>query len=171
MTLLGIEPVVAGTVAMLEAGLPAVIDQINAGVTDGHFVDLPTQVVDYVPPPGLLTAYPTVGVSEGTGRPEDDLGHEFTGVNRLTVVAFVQHSDQQALVRVLRRYRLAVMQVLLTSERTVPDVDGPGVAAWGLRLIGVEPGPTLGAMDDTTVREWMSSVRVTIETRSDELAG
>lgn len=160
---------VAGLTKRLTSDLPAAVTAVNADVTDGILIDPARQILDHVPPPSLLTAFPTVCVAEGPGRFEDDLAHEATGVNELHVLAFLQHSDHQALVRLLRRYRLALARVVL-ANRVIPHPTQAGVnAAWGLRLVRFEPGPTLGEKDGETVKTWLSWIDVTLEARGDEI--
>ena len=170
MAILGIEPVVDGLVAKLQADLPAAIDAVNAQVTDGLTVDRGAlQVLDHVPHILTLHQWPTIGVAEGPSIAEDDTGFEFTEVDELHVVCYLQDADQQALARRLRRLRLAVVRVCLSGGRVIPSVVPGTNAAWGVTLRRIDPGQTLGEAEAEHVKTWMSSVRVVIGCKSDQV--
>lgn len=162
-----IEPVIAALKKRLDDDLPAAIDAVNAEVTDGTLVEQPQQILDHIPPHEILLAFPTIGVGEGIGRWQDDTGFESTGVHELSVVAFIQASDQQTLVRQLRRMRRAVLRTVM-ADRVLQDAADPSCnRAWGVMLRQVIPGPTLGDLQAEQVVTWLSWVRVVIEARSD----
>lgn len=144
----------------LEANLPSVIDTINSEQVDPPYtVPKPLQVLDYIPTVSDLSAFPTIGISDGDIHFEDDTGWGATGIFDLTVVSFLQSSDQRTLVWWLRRYGQAVCRVALDSRRM-------GVEGWGVTLRGIRPGPTLGR--DETPRQWMSTTAVTITVRTNQ---
>lgn len=162
-----IEPVIAALLARLTDDLPTAVDAVNATVTDGTTIEQPAQIVDYIPPHEILLAFPTVAIGEGVGRWADDIGSEVTGLHELAIVAFIQSSDQQTLVRQLRRTRHAILSCVMDG-RVLEDVDDPARnRAWGVMLRQVIPGPTLGEVAAEQVVSWMSWVRIVIEARSD----
>lgn len=144
----------------LETDLPAVIATINSDQTDPAFtVPSPQQVLDYIPPVADLNVFPTIGISDGDISFEDDTGWGATGLFDLTVVCFLQSSNQRELVWWLRRYGQAICRVALDGRRM-------GVEGWGVTLRGVRPGPTLGR--DETPRQWMSTTAVTITVKTEQ---
>lgn len=162
-----IEPVIAALMARLQDDLPAAIDAVNGEVTDGTLIDQPQQILDHIPPVEVLLSFPTVAVAEGPGRWADDIGAEATGLHELSVVCFLQASDQQTLVRQLRRYRRALLRTVMDG-RVLPDaVDPARNRAWGVMLRSIAPGPTLGDLSAQQVVSWMSWLRIVIECRSD----
>ncbi|MGH9380882.1 MAG: hypothetical protein ACRD2Z_09770 [Thermoanaerobaculia bacterium] len=172
MTLRLVEPAVDALRDRLEAALPAEIEAINAeaaAVADGYTIEGPQLVLDYVPNLDLLNQFPTVAIAnEGTGRFEDDNAWSATGLYELGVVSFIQDADQQALVRRLRRYTLAVTRVAL-DDRNLGS--GTGIP-WGVVLKRINYGPALA--DTTGLREgeppnaYLSFSVVTIEVKLDE---
>ncbi len=162
-----VEPVIAALLARIEDDLPLAVTAVNAAVTDGTLIEYPCQITDHVPPVELLLAFPAVGIGEGPGRWADDIGSEVTGTHELSVFAFVQASDQQTLVRQLRRTRKALLTVI-TDGRVLEDASDPTRnRAWGVIVKQIIPGPTLGDVESSQVRSWMSWVRIVIECRSD----
>jgi hypothetical protein len=164
-----IEAVVAALCKRLDDDLPAAIDTVNLEVTDGTLIEQPQQILDHIPPVEILLAFPTIGIGEGTGHWEDDTGHEATGRHELSIVCFVQASDQQTLVRQLRRMRRALLRTVM-ADRAWEDAATPTLhRAWGIMLRSVVPGPTLGDMAAEQVVSWMSWVRIVVEARSDSV--
>lgn len=162
-----IEPVIAALMARLQADLSAAIDAVNLEVTDGTLLEQPQQIVDHVPPIEVLLAFPTVAVAEGIGRWADDTGWESTGVHEVSIVCFLQASDQQTLVRQLRRMRRAILRTVMDG-RVLEDAEDPSRnRAWGVMLRQIAPGPTLGDLQASSVVSWMSWVRIVIDCRSD----
>ncbi len=162
-----IEPVIAALHARLTSSLPGAINAVNAAVTDGTLIEHPRQILDHIPPVEVLLDFPTVAIGEGTGRWQDDTGHEATGVHELTVMAFIQADDQQTLVRQLRRTRKAILSTILDG-RALPDATDPTRnRGWGVMLHTIAPGPTLGDVNAEQITSWMSWVRITITCRSD----
>jgi hypothetical protein len=155
-----VEPVVAALRARLEQDLPAEIDAQNAEIQDGYELDYPGEgcVLDFVPPPTQLWSFPTVGIQLGPSRFEDDNAFTATGVYNLTVVCFVQASEQQALARLIMRYARCITRVAL-RDRTLPP-------AWGTTLVQVDWGPTM--TDTENPRSYLSWFGVTIQAKAEE---
>jgi hypothetical protein len=162
-----IEPVIAALKARLDEDLPTAVDTVNATVTDGTLIEQPQQILDYIPHPGILTAYPTIGISEGIGRWADDIGVEVTGLHELSIVAFLQADDQQTLVRQLRRTRAAILACVMDGRVLEDATDPTRNRAWGVLLRQIIPGPSLEVTTPEQVVWWMSWVRIVIEARSD----
>lgn len=156
------EPVVKAVHERLSGGLPAAIAAINAVVTDGITIENPVEVLDYIPPPGLLTAFPTIGIGDAPSTFEDDQGFSATGRHQLLVVAYVQNDVQGALAWQLRRYAQAIVRVVLDGRNL-------GDAAWGTGLVGVYPGQAFADNEDPDhVKTWMSWVGVRMWAKRDE---
>lgn len=153
------EPVVTTLRNRLEAQLPAIITAINALVTDGYTIENPQRVLDYVPPVTDMNALPLLGISDGEMRLEDDTGWGATGVFDLSIVVFLQHSDQRQLVWMLRRYAQAVVR----AARTPTVGMGEG---WGVYNFRVRPGPTLGR--DESPRQWLSTIAITFTVKTNQ---
>ena len=139
MTIRGVEPAVLALRDRLSSGLATAIATINAAATDGVVVPDPAAVLDYMPAPGELVQFPTVGIEHAGGRWEDDTGWEATGVYDLVVVAFVQDADQQTLARFVRRYHLAVCRTVFTNTRNLGSGDG---IPWSVQIVGFDFGPS-----------------------------
>lgn len=144
----------------LEADLPAVLVSINTTQTDPLYpLPMPQQVLDYIPPVSDLHVLPTIGIADGDVEFEDDVGWGATGVFDITIVCFLQSSDQRELVWWLRRYGQAIVRVALDTRRM-------GVEGWGVTLRRVRPGPTLGR--DENPRQWLSTTAVTITVKTNQ---
>lgn len=159
MTIQLTEPTVTALVAKLSAGLNAKIDEVNSAVTDGYPIDYPAAILDYVPPVGVMPAFPIVCISDGNVFLEDDTGFGATGVFDLTIVIYIQNVDQRALAWQLRRYAQAVARCALDQRRI-------GTAAWGVVLNAVRSGPTLAR--DESPREFLSTVAITITCKTEQ---
>ena len=154
------EPLIIALQSRLAANLNSVIDTINAQQTDPPYtIDYPQQVLDYIPTIAQLTAFPTIGISDGEMRFEDDIGWGATGVFEFTVAAFIQESDQKALAWKLRRYAQAMVRVIMEGRQLPPE-------GWSVTLKRVRPGPTLGR--DENPRQWISTIGVVIEVKSEQ---
>lgn len=162
----GNEEIVAAIVAKLQASLNDTIAVLNAAA--GAAVQLDSvpnaQVLDYIPTPDALLAFPTIGVQDGEGVLEDDTGWSATGHHGWVVAIFYASPDQQTLARALRRYRRAVASVLIDGRR----IGSSAGAAWGVTDIRFRPGPTLGRGEEP--RQWMSYTQVGFVTLSEEYA-
>lgn len=155
------EPLILALVDRLRADLPAVIDEINQRPEVGINIIMPPPeaIYDYIPPPGILTSYPSIGIGEGPSKFEDDIGSSATGVFSLAIVIYEQASEQRELVWKLRRMAQAVTTVALEGRRLGNS--------WGVTFDSSDPGPTL-VDDEENPREWMSWVGVRINARTDE---
>lgn len=158
------EPIIVEIVERLRDDFDDAVTAINAGVTDGFTIEAPdaAQVLDYPPPPELLTVFPTLSVSDGVSRFEDDQGYSATGKHLVLICAFCQDPDQQALAWRLRRYAQAIVRTVLAGRKL-------DTAAWGTGLEGVYPGPAYADnADPESVTSWMSWVGVRIWAKRDE---
>jgi hypothetical protein len=154
------EPLITALQSKLQTGLNAVIDNINATQTDPAYpIEYPQQVLDYIPPVSQMTSFPIVGISDGEMDFQDDVGWGATGVFELTVVVFLQHPDQRALVWQLRRYAQAIVRTAMEGRRL-------GSEGWSMTMKRVRPGPTLGR--DESPRQWISTVALIIEVKSEQ---
>jgi hypothetical protein len=124
----------------------------------------PAQVLDFVPPPSYLTAFPTIGIQDTATLGEDDTGHSMTGKHEIGIVIFCSDPDQHILVWQLRRYLQAITRVALAG-RTLPGT--PGAAAWGTGFLGIEWGPTLSST--SSPETWMSFALFRMWARREEL--
>ncbi len=154
------EPIVAALVERLTTGLPAVIAAINGEIDDEATLAESIAVLDYIPPPSDLLEPPVIGIGDGRGGFEDDTGFSATGKFELLITVYEQADDQQLLVRRLRRWAKAIARVALDGRNL-------GEAAWGSRLVGTRPGPTLVDNPDQP-REWLSWTGLLIEFKRDE---
>lgn len=132
--------------ARLTSELPAKITEINALVTDGYTNVAPVQVLDYVPLPAQLTAFPTIGIGDLPSTFADDTGFSVTGHHGLSVMVFLSDPDQRALAWKLRRYLQAITTVALRSRQLGDTM--------GVTLRRIVPGPTLDAVEDP--RAWLT---------------
>lgn len=154
------EPLVISLQNKLTTTLNAIVDDINTNQTSpAYSIEYPQQVLDYIPTISQLTSFPTVAISDGDMYLEDDVGYGATGVFELTVVAFIQDPDQRALAWKLRRYAQAMTRCILANRRL--ETEG-----WSVVLKRVRPGPTLGR--DENPRQWISTVAVIIEVKSEQ---
>lgn len=150
----------------LENDLQAALDDINSSVTDGYEVEPCQQVLTFIPPPDLLTTFPTIGIGDGPSTFEDDNGFEATGRHELLIVCYLQNADQEALAWQLRRYTQAITTTVLAGRELSSTVAG---AAWGTGLVRISPGPTLADNEDPAqVRTWMTWAGVQIWAKRDE---
>ena len=154
------EPVVDALVSRLNSNLAATITTVNGEHSDDYDLDNPEQVLDYIPPTSLLTAFPTIGIGDGPSRFEDDIGASATGVHQVMVVVYLQEAEQVALARKLRRYAVAIARVILEDRNRGSD-------AWGTVLNRVDPGPTLADAPENP-QTFMSWVGLTITAKRDE---
>jgi hypothetical protein len=164
------EPLVAALVARLGADgtLNGFIDTFNAELADPNTVPYPEHVLDHFPPLAELTVFPTIGVAEGPGSFTDDIGSSATGRYQLSVHVYLSEADQQTLVTKLRRLRTAVARCVLEG-RTLPTADGTGTAAWGVRLVRLNPGEILGEYSHTgRITSFLAWCGLTIECEADE---
>ena len=149
---------VAALKARLDADLSTAIDLVNAdSVVD---IERPQQVLDFVPPLSLITAFPTIGIGDGPIRFEDDNAWSATTRSELMVIAYLQNADQAQLAAQLRAYARAVATCALNG-RTLGD------GAWGTGLIQIDPGPTLTDNPDDP-REFASWVALRMWAKSEE---
>jgi hypothetical protein len=154
------EPVILALKERLDDELPATIAAINSAVDDGIELGQPSEVLDYIPPPSDQLSPPVIGVGEGPSRFEDDSGFSATGKHEILVVVYDQSSDQRALSRQLRRWKVAIVRIVLADRNL-------GGAAWGTGLIGTVPGPTL--VDNAErPREWFSWTGIRLWAKRDE---
>lgn len=154
------ENIILELVNRLRTDLPAEIATINARSEVGVQITMPDDIFEFIPPPGLLMNYPTIGIGDAPASFEDDIGSSATAVHEILIVAYEQAGDQRELAWKLRRLSQAITTVALAGREL-------GTAAWGVTLRNVIPGPTL--VDDAeNPREWMSWVGVRIVAKSDE---
>lgn len=165
------EPGVVAILARLEdpAQLNVEIANIAAGVVAADqaasMIPIPPeQILDFMPPPSFLTAFPTLGIQDMGSRLEDDTGHSATGRHVFGVAIFCSDPDQEILAWQLRRYAQAVTRVLL-RDRLLEGA--PNAAAWGTGLDSIAWGPTLGST--ATPKTWMSWCVVAIWTKREEI--
>lgn len=152
-------PIVTSLRDRLETDLPATIDTINSTETSPSYpIPYPGRVLDFIPPVADMFALPIVAISDGPLTFRDDTGWGATSVAELTVVAFLQGTDQRQLAWQLRRYAMAITRVTLANRSIGPD-------GWGVIMRGVRPGPTLGR--DSDPKQYLSTVAVSIEVRSE----
>lgn len=162
------EPIVSALVSRLGDPLNAVIDALNLELADDITVAYPARVVDHFPPLATMTTFPQVAVAEGPGSFQDDTGYSATGVYQLVIRCYVSDADQQRLATKLRRLRLAVARTVL-ANRVIPTADGSTNAAWGVRLVRIDPGQTLGDLSaQGKVTSFMSWCGLVIEAMTDE---
>lgn len=157
------EPVVHAVRDRLNANLAAHITAINAAaatVADGFTIENPAAVLDYIPSPGELVNFPTVGIGDGRQLFRDDIGHNAELDCHITVVAYLADADQRALAWRLRRYSQAIARTILADRNL-------GTAAYGTGLDRVDPGPTLAS--DESPRTFLSWIAVTIRASRDEV--
>lgn len=147
------ESYVNAIVAQLDANLSTVIDELNATAPDDTYTILHArQVLDYVPSPELLTAFPTIGVEDLPATFTDDLGSSMTTIPQQAVMVFIADPELAGLARKLRRYQQAILSTLL-ADRTLGD------KVWGLEPVRVVPGPALGTEDKPqTYMSWSAVV-------------
>lgn len=145
MTLLHLyEPAVDALVNRLRTSLDGYVTAVNAQVADTTMIDpVPAdRVLPYVPPLDMVTAFPTVGVGRLPGRWRDDSGHSATGEYGLSVVAFVQDANQDALTKKADRTLRAVVSCVLDGRPAAWGTD-PG-QPYGVTLRELIPGAVLG---------------------------
>src|SRR4051794_10224449 len=107
------EPLILALKLRLEDDLRAEVDAVNAQVTDGFTIGGDAEILDFIPPPSDLLSPPVIGIGEGPGRFEDDIGGSATGKYELLVVIYDQAADQAALTWQLRRWAKAITRVAL----------------------------------------------------------
>ena len=152
------EPLINALVSRLTSDLPAEVAAVNTRTSDGFQISMP-EVMDFIPPPGLLVNYPAIGIGEAPASFEDDIGSSATGVFELLVVVYEQAADQRELAWKLRRHSQAVSSTVLKGRQLGP--------AWGVTLRHIDPGETL-VDDPTSPQEWMSWVGLRIVCRTDQ---
>lgn len=147
--------------------MPAAIAAVNDELTDDTVIDEPRAILDFMPPPGLLNKFPTIGIEHGPGRWEDDTGYAATGVYDLIVVAFVQKHDQQQLARYVRRYHLALTRTIFTNSRNLGTGDG---IPWSCQLTAFDFGPALTTKQiaDQPPQTFMTWVAIGVRVKLDE---
>ena len=156
------EPVIRALVTRLETTLPALVDQLNAETADDYQITAPAKVLPYIPSPGILTEWPTIGVQHMPVKLEDDTGFAATSVSGLAIVTFLVEADLDALAWKLIRYSRVVATAALEGRHL-------DEGAWGTRLLATQPGPTLGDSEDPEkVKTYMSWIGVVIEAKADE---
>jgi len=165
VTIRGVEGIVDALYARLVADLSTYIDAVNAEHTDGIVVPHPVDILEYVPPPSYLTAFPTIGVGHGPDRLEDDNGFDATGVYDLHLVAYLQDSDQRILAKMVRRMKLALQRCALEGRHL-----GTGTGtAWGVTYVAGDYGPLLSKNpSDNTPGTYMTSCAILIRCKGDE---
>lgn len=158
------EPIIAAVTRNLTDYLPAELTAIRSGLTDEEQTALPdpAQVYDFVPPPGLLTAFPVVAVEDSSTEFEDDTGSSATGVHQLGIVCFLVNPDQRLLAFGLRRYLQAIMRTILRTDRKDPNG-----AYWAVNPRGLSYGPTLE--NEENPRTYMSWAVARFEFKREEL--
>ena len=154
------EPLVRALRDRLEDEPPAEVAAINAAIPDAFALEAPAQVLGHVPTDADFTAFPVVGITDGSSRFEDDTGWAATGVHELIVVAFLVNPDQEALAWQLRRYAKAIARVALRGRSLDPSWEG------GVTLVRVDPGPSLANEEDP--RTYFSWIAVTIQAKREE---
>lgn len=155
-----IEQIVDAAVEKLVSGLPDAIEARNDTIDDDLTLVVPANIYPYVPSPGELNEFPSIGIGDLPARLEDDIGSSATGLYGIYVIVYVQAAAQGELARLLRRYQSVVKNVILEGRHLQP-------AAWGVTLQGIDPGPTL--IDDATnPKEWVSWTGLRITCKADE---
>jgi hypothetical protein len=156
------QPIIVEVQQRLNSDLATNIAAVNAEQTDGFDVEVPgtEEIFDYIPPPGLLTAFPSVGIGDGPSRFEDDIGSSATGRHELLIVAYEQDADQRALAWKLRRHCQAIVRTILDGR----NLDS---AAWGTGLVAIRPGPTIED-DPDNPKVWTSWSGVHIWAKKEE---
>lgn len=159
------EPIIKALQARLTADLPAELAARAAGLPaeEAALLGPPAVVYDFVPTPGLLTQWPTVGLVDETSDLEDDTGSSVTGKHNVGIIVFLQSPDQRLLAWGLRRYAQACLAVAL-RERKLGNGSADG--AWGTGGGKVRWGPTLG--DENDPKSIMSWVVVSFWARREE---
>lgn len=152
--------IVNALAARLTANMPTYINAVNAEMTNPDFpLDQIQRVLDYIPVIADLSAFPVIGIADGDVMFHDDTGWGATGETTLSIVVFEQHADQRALAWRLRRLAIATTRCVLEGRTLPPE-------GWGVMLRRVRPGPTLGR--DETPRQWMSTVTVQIDVKTNQ---
>jgi hypothetical protein len=154
------EPAIHAIHHRLENDLLDIIEDINTRSEDGHQLEPPQTILTYMPSLRELVAFPTIGIRDGISTFEDDTGWSVTSRHVLSVFVFVQDYEQEALAWKLRRYEQAIVRCVL-KDRQLGGNDG-----FGMGLMRIEPGPTLGRRDNPQVK--MSWIAVTIWVKRDE---
>ena len=158
------EPVIAAVARNLTDYIGSELTAIRSGLSDDEQVALPdpARVYDFVPPPGLLTAFPVLAIEDSSTEFQDDAGFSATGVHQLGIVCFLVNPDQRLLAFGLRRYLQAIMRVVLRNDRKDPDG-----AYWAVNPRGVSYGPTLESEENP--RTYMSWAVARFEFKREEL--
>ena len=161
------------SVAVADAKLSAYITAINAEaqtVSDGYAIQNPAKVYPFIPPLGLLTEFPTIGIQSLPGRLEDDTAHAAVHVARELVVVYLTNADHVALSWQIRRY----VRALGSCARYSGALEGGGGAddggAWVVNTVSYDYGPTLGDTDDPkrVPKEYLTWAGVLVEAKRDE---
>ncbi len=141
------KPIVDRLQARLASDLPGELADLRSGFTADETMAAadPRAVYGFVPPDGLLTDLPVVGLAEMGSRVYDDTGASATAEHRIGAVAFVSSPDQRLLAVALRCYATAMTRVLLSGGR----VDNPYY--FGVTVDEIGWGPTLEGPEDPRV--------------------
>lgn len=156
-------PIIDRLQARLTSDLPAQLADVRSGFTGDELAAVPDprNVYGFVPPDGLLTDLPVVGLAEMGSRIYDDTGSSATAEHKIAAVAFLASPDQRLLALGLRCYATAITRVLLAGQR----VDNPYY--FGVTVDDVGWGPTLEGPEDP--RTVASFVAITANFRREEL--
>lgn len=113
-------------IAKLEAELPAKIEAINAEVTDGFLIDLPTgiSIGERAEP-----TYPWIIVAPSVTRKDLDTGERLVNKHRITLESIYWAQGEDELIRKLIRFSEAVRAVVLRDRQ--PGVN-LGEGGWGV---------------------------------------
>jgi hypothetical protein len=163
------DPTVRAMLARLQTDLPAAISLVNAQahvVADGLTISDPVGVLPYVQSLDSQTEWPLVCIQRNPATFQDDTGWAATIQTSLTLLVFLQDSDQNALTSKLDRYLQALATCAL-QDRSLGGTDGAG---WGLTLGKVDWGPTMAELPPgmTTPSAFLSWAGLTVNVRADQ---
>ena len=158
------EPIIAAVTRNLETYLSSELAVTRSDLADDEQEALPdpAAIYDFVPPPGLLTAFPVVAIEDSETRFDDDTGSSATGLHTLGIVCFLVNPDQRQLAFGLRRYLQAIVRTVLRDDRKDPNG-----AYWAVNPQGVSYGPTLESEENP--RTYMSWAVARFEFRREEI--
>lgn len=170
------EPIIAAMVKLLSTNMPAIVDELNATITDGFTVEQPVQYLPYVPVPSTLEGgMPIIGVRELGAIFVDDLQYNTDAVHRYAVMALCQNSDQQSLAWQLRRTAQAIMYTISLDRLLGPAAIMRQSGEYSVNFESTEPGPLYGEpelTDDGIIRpprSFMSYTAVVFNSRRTEV--
>lgn len=172
------ESIIKQLMEVLEAGLPAEINRRNEAITDGLMLDLPAQILDYMPVPGTYGGgLPIVAIQDLPGTFENDLQHSEEASYELGIAAVLQTADHRTLAWQLRRYQAAIATVIQADRMlgTASLLRKPPANVIYTAFAGTEPGPLIGNRDPDAPAEPPVSFRswtwLVIRCRRQEIGG